>query len=83
MTLKELANDYQDTASMLKSRIDYLTELALTPNKTLQQLDECKNIDTRLALLQAQYYHLLKTSKYLRNYYINQPHPSLKTKEII
>ena len=64
MTLKQMALDYRQSAGVLKGRIDLLKqEKQRASEKNRQELEG------RLTILTAEYYYLLRTAKYLRDYY--------------
>lgn len=64
MTLKQMALDYRQSAGLLKGRIDLLKQEKQQANEKYRQ-----ELDGRLTILTAEYYYLLRTAKYLRDYY--------------
>ena len=66
MILKELANEYRESAAMLTERIKELTEAAAAED--ICEMERMR-LRRRLGALKTMYYDTLKTAKYLEGYY--------------
>ena len=66
MILKELANEYRESAAMLTERMNELKEQIADSN--ICEMERMR-LRRRLGALKTMYYDTLKTAKYLEGYY--------------
>ncbi len=60
-SLLSLSKEYEKSANILLNRINLL--------KSKEKLILNKDIERRIELLKIQYYYVINTAKYLKNYY--------------
>ncbi|MBQ8830267.1 MAG: hypothetical protein IJ017_01565 [Oscillospiraceae bacterium] len=69
MLLKDLANEYRESAAMLTERIKKLTEQIA--DKNICEMEKMR-LRRRADILRTMYYETLKTAKYLEGYYAGE-----------
>ena len=69
MMLKELANEYRESAAMLTDRIKELT--AKAADKNICEMERMR-LRRRADILKTMYYDTVKTAKYLEGYYVTE-----------
>lgn len=66
MLLKELANEYRDSAALMTARLEELKTAAA--DKNICEMERLR-IRRRLDILKTMYYDTMRTAKYLESYY--------------
>lgn len=72
MNMEVIASEYLNSALVIKSRINELRTMQKTKNFKNQ-----KKIEDRIILLNAEYYYLVNSAAYLKNYYNKTNNASL------
>ena len=66
MLLKELANEYRESAAMMTQRMDEIK--CAVADKNICEMERLR-LRRRLDVLRTMYYDTLKTARYLESYY--------------